>query len=200
MSIRRDQIVIIDIEATCWEKSLAPPGEQSEIIEIGVCLLDAETWQLSGKCSLLVKPQRSTVSAFCTQLTTLTQEQVAVGMTFAQVCALLESDYLTPERAWASWGMNDRKMFRQQCESFGVRYPFSEQHVNLKSVFSKLFVKQRWKQVGMAQALVMAGLELEGTHHRGGDDAGNIARLLQYMLQQRGASVLKKFWRAKSGG
>lgn len=32
-------LIIIDIEATCWKK-LPPPGQQSEIIEIGVCTYD----------------------------------------------------------------------------------------------------------------------------------------------------------------
>jgi inhibitor of KinA sporulation pathway (predicted exonuclease) len=195
MPLRRDHIVIIDVESTCWENRAVPPGQQSEIVEIGVCLFDVETWQPSGRRSILVKPRRSTVSAFCTQLTTLTQEQVDSGVGFAEACALLEADYLTLERAWASWGNYDRKMFAAQCESFEVRYPFNVHHTNLKTLFAKLFVKQKWKQVGMARALEIAGLPLEGTHHRGGDDAWNIARLLQYMLQQRGGTVLKKFWK-----
>jgi len=38
----------------------------------------------------------------------------------------------------------------------------------------------------MAQALEMLGLPLEGTHHRGGDDAWNIARLLAELLRRGG--------------
>ena len=34
-----DRIVVVDVEATCWEG--APPADEvSEIIEVGVCLLD----------------------------------------------------------------------------------------------------------------------------------------------------------------
>ena len=33
-----NKIIIIDLEATCWE-GIPPKGEVSEIIEIGICLL-----------------------------------------------------------------------------------------------------------------------------------------------------------------
>jgi inhibitor of KinA sporulation pathway (predicted exonuclease) len=38
------------------------------------------------------------------------------------------------------------------------------------------------KKLGMAKALRHVGLELQGTHHRGIDDARNIARLLPHCL------------------
>lgn len=34
-----DNIIIIDLEATCWEGK-PPQGQESEIIEIGICVLD----------------------------------------------------------------------------------------------------------------------------------------------------------------
>lgn len=40
----------------------------------------------------------------------------------------------------------------------------------------------RVKSCGMARALEIAGLPLEGTHHRGADDARNIARLAALVL------------------
>ena len=38
------------------------------------------------------------------------------------------------------------------------------------------------KEVGMARALQMVGLPLDGSHHRGLDDARNIAKLLPFAL------------------
>ena len=38
------------------------------------------------------------------------------------------------------------------------------------------------KERGMAKALRHANIELEGTHHRGGDDANNIAKLFIDMM------------------
>ena len=145
----------------------------------------------SSRRSILVKPERSKVSSFCTRLTTLSQSQVNEGIRFVDACAILEDEYRTRERAWASWGNYDRTMFERQCESFYVRYPFSEVHINLKKLFADL---NRHKQVGMTKALAMSGLTLEGTHHRGGDDAWNIARLLQTLLRRFGKECLAGFW------
>jgi inhibitor of KinA sporulation pathway (predicted exonuclease) len=42
------------------------------------------------------------------------------------------------------------------------------------------------KAKGLGRALRIAGLELLGTHHRGIDDARNIARLLPWAFGRRG--------------
>jgi len=39
MAKKLDKIIIVDIEATCWDKSV-PVGMESDIIERGICLLD----------------------------------------------------------------------------------------------------------------------------------------------------------------
>ncbi len=189
--VQQDKLVVVDIEATCW-KNNPPLGEQNEIIEIGVCLLNLQTLERSDKRSILVKPSRSKVSKFCTELTSLTQEQVDTGITYAEACEILQNEFDAPNRLWGSWGDYDRKMFVQQCDSFFVPYPFSDKHVNLKALFTeKLALK---KQVGMAGAIKMTGLPLEGTHHRGDDDAWNIARLTAYVLEKQSADVLLPYF------
>ncbi|MBE3097623.1 MAG: exonuclease domain-containing protein [Planctomycetes bacterium] len=78
---RPDLIVIVDIEATCWEDD-PPPGQESEIIEIGVCFLDIQSGERMGRESLLVRPEHSEVSPFCTQVTSITPQRVAQGVPF----------------------------------------------------------------------------------------------------------------------
>lgn len=39
MSINLDKILVIDVESTCWERE-PPPGQRSEIIEVGITLFD----------------------------------------------------------------------------------------------------------------------------------------------------------------
>lgn len=41
------------------------------------------------------------------------------------------------------------------------------------------------KKLGMARALEIAGLPLDGTHHRGIDDARNMAKLMPYILGKK---------------
>jgi inhibitor of KinA sporulation pathway (predicted exonuclease) len=191
MTIQRNQVVVVDVESTCWEHEKAPPGEISEIIEIGVCTLHIPSGQPDNKRSIFVKPTMSKISPFCTGLTTITPEMVkANGISFEDACTLLEKDYQTQSRLWVSWGNYDRTMFLNQGERMGIDYPFSDHHCNLKNLFAKFY----GKRMGMAQALDTIDLKLEGTHHRGGDDAWNIARILTYLLEKHGRDLLERFY------
>ncbi|MEU8132834.1 3'-5' exonuclease [Streptodolium elevatio] len=174
-----DRILVVDIEATCWDGTV-PPGETNDIIEIGVTELDVATTERSGRRGILVRPERSTVGAFCTELTTLTQADVEGGATFAEACATLRTEYRSHERVWASWGDYDRQQFERQCRDLGVPYPFGTRHVNVKTLFSLVHALPR--ELGMAGALAHLGRPLEGTHHRGVDDAWNIAGMLADLL------------------
>jgi len=181
MARKLDHIIVIDLEATCWDGA-PPPGMESEIIEIGVCPLELSTGKRLEKRSILVRPERSEVSAFCTQLTTLTPELVATGMPFADACRLLREEYNTRERLWASFGDYDRKQFQRQCDAAAAGYPFGPSHLNVKTLFA--LARGLPHEVGLDAAVQMMGRKLEGTHHRGHDDAWNIAGVLAHLIEQ----------------
>src|SRR5262245_13010573 len=174
-----DHIIGVDVESTCW-KDQAPPGEESEIIEIGICPVELGTLRRLGKRSILVKPGRSRVSEFCTRLTTITPEQVERGITFTEACEILRKEYQARERVWASYGDYDRTMFQTQCQATGVPYPFGPRHLNVKTLFA--LSRGLPHEVGMGEALALMNVPLEGTHHRGDDDAWNIAGILTVLV------------------
>jgi inhibitor of KinA sporulation pathway (predicted exonuclease) len=61
-----------------------------------------------------------------------------------------------------------------------VPYPFGSRHINVKTLFA---IKHRLaEEIGMDEALDLLGLELVGTHHRGVDDAYNVARILYTLI------------------
>ena len=179
MKVKIDQILVIDIEATCWRDG-PPPGQENEIIEIGVVPLDVQSGERLARESLLVRPQKSEVSPFCTSLTTLTQEDVDGGMAFDEACKILQEKFGSALRPWASWGNYDRTMFESQCQSLKIPYPFSQDHINIKTLFALMYRLHR--PVGTSRALEMAGIEFEGTRHRGVDDAWNTAQMLSLLL------------------
>lgn len=184
-------MLVVDVESTCWEKdSDRGPDEVSEIIEIGVTLINLSTLDIESTESILVKPINSSVSEFCTSLTTLTQSQVDEGITFQVACNLLRSKYVADQRTWGSWGDYDRNMFEKQCANLGIRYPFGIRHINLKNQFAVL--RGLSKELGMDRALQSIGMELEGTHHRGSDDSKNIAKLFINT-----ASIIRNYGNAK---
>ncbi|MFF3390913.1 exonuclease domain-containing protein [Streptomyces sp. NPDC002669] len=182
---------VIDIEATCWDGQ-PPPGAVSEIIEIGLTVVDLRAAGaasparpgsrkpvLPGRIArhrILVRPARSTVSAFCTELTGLTRAEVDTGVSFAEACRLLAAEHRSGMLPWASWGDYDRNQFVRQCRATGTPYPFGHRHTNAKIPFTAAHGLR--KRPGMARALEIAGLPLEGRHHSGADDAWNIAALI----------------------
>ncbi|MGW4631939.1 exonuclease domain-containing protein [Nocardia sp. NPDC004415] len=177
---------VVDIEATCWTGS-PPPGQTSEIIEIGLTVVDLATHTRVSKHGILVRPTRSTVGEFCTELTGLTRQQVDTGVEFAEACRVLTTDFAAGTRPWASWGDYDRKQFFVQCAETGVPYPFGPRHTNAKQVFAESYGLRR--RQGMAGALGIAELPLEGRHHRGEDDAWNIGALITHVLDRGGWRV-----------
>ncbi|MGK3993435.1 exonuclease domain-containing protein [Sorangium sp. So ce1024] len=179
MAKRLDLILVVDVESTCWDGD-PPRGEENEIIEVGVCTLEVASGQRRDRRSILVRPERSRVSPFCTSLTTLTQADVDAGISFKEACAILRGELKAQDRLWASYGDYDRRMFERQCQARDVPFPFGPSHLNVKTLFAVVHALPR--EVGMAEALERAGLPLTGTHHRGGDDAYNIAGLLAHLL------------------
>lgn len=85
-----------------------------------------------------------------------------------------------------TWGDYDLNQLRRDCQRHGLPLPPAfERHINLKQEFARVF---RVKPCGMARALEHAGLPLEGTYHRGADDARNIARVAMLVLPRLGLS------------
>lgn len=90
-------ILVIDLEATCWE-TVNPAGqpqsiESMEIIEFG-CALATRQGDLLDSRSFLVRPTRfPRLSDFCRNLTGITQEMVDQAPAFPEAVAAL-NDWL----------------------------------------------------------------------------------------------------------
>ena len=179
MAKKLDQILVIDLEATCWLDG-PPAGQESDIIEIGLCILEVATARRSGKASIVVRPERSTVSEYCTALTTLTQNEVDQGISLHEASNLLQTKYGSKDRLWASFGDYDRRMFESESKTHGVEYPFGKGHINVKSLFA--VAQNLRRELPLDEAMDWLGFPLEGHHHRGADDAWNIARILGHLL------------------
>ncbi len=174
-----DQILVIDVESTCWSNHRPPAGQHTEIIEIGICCLDVVRGRIS-RTSLICRPQCSTVSKFCTSLTGYVQSDVDDASSFSSQCAALQSKFKSRTRTWASWGAYDRDMFIRQTKRDAVENPMSGNHINIKNLFSL------WRgmkvEVGLSDALRIMHWDFAGQQHVGRDDAWNAARLLSAIL------------------
>jgi len=180
---RLGRVIVVDVESTCWSDGVPPLDEVSEIIEVGACVVDVDTLEVSNKQSYLIKPQHSKVSRFCTKLTSLKQEDLEGGMEFPEVCRLLLHQYDSRKYPWASYGDYDRVQFGRMCKPNlykDASYPFGPRHINVKTLVGLCL---GWaEEVGMRQACAAVGVDLVGRLHRGGDDAYNIARMFVKIL------------------
>lgn len=166
--------LVVDLEATCDDAG-AVPRDESEIIEIGAVLVDGASLVPIAEQTLFVRPRLHPITPFCTQLTTITPAMVEHALAFPEAAARLAA--FGAGALFCSWGNYDKNQLAADAARFGIPSPLGPDHWNLKQAFADLAGGSRW---GNQAALRRVGLAPWGTHHRGIDDARNIARLLPY--------------------
>lgn len=171
--------IIVDLEATCWETGQTP--DRMEIIEIGAVSLPSATQPCDSEFQSFVQPVTEPhLSDFCRKLTTIDQTSIDAAEIFPTVFHRFVSWIGDGPIIWCSWGAYDLEQLRTDCRRHGIEFPdLLKAHINLKEQYSSLF---KIKRCGMAAALKQQKLAIVGTHHRGIDDARNIARLANIIL------------------
>jgi inhibitor of KinA sporulation pathway (predicted exonuclease) len=173
--------LVIDLEATTDENNRLVPRNHMEIIEIGAVLVDARTLAPEAEFQTFVKPVRHPkLTDFCMKLTSIRQSDVDGAPRFPEAIESLRRFIDGRDALFCSWGRYDRNQFEQDARYHRVSLPFGNRHLNLKEEFSAQLGESRG--YGMDGALRRVKLPLVGTHHRGIDDARNIARLLPWAL------------------
>lgn len=170
--------LVVDLEATCDDRGQVP-RDRSEIIEIGAVLVEGKKLEPIDELATFVKPVlHPKLTRFCMELTTITQAQVDTAPGFVEVAAKLAA--FGKGALFCSWGNYDRNQLAADAARHGLPSPLGPEHLNLKQAFADAAGLSRG--IGTYAALARARLEPTGTHHRGIDDARNIARLLPYAL------------------
>jgi inhibitor of KinA sporulation pathway (predicted exonuclease) len=86
----------------------------AEGIEIGLCVVDVAALERVERRSILVRPACSTVSAYCTQLTTLAQADVDSGIPLDGACLVLADGYYSEsdkDPGFAIWNRGFSRFF-----------------------------------------------------------------------------------------
>lgn len=176
-----DTYLVIDFEATCCDQG-SVPREQMEIIEIGAVMVDAHSLQVVDEFQSFIRPvQHAKLTAFCTQLTTISQSEVDAAPAFAEFSTQFKAWlYRYTNFVFCSWGDYDFKQLQQDSAFHQLPNPIGAPHWNVKRMFTER--QHLRKRPGLGRAIEMAGLTFSGTAHRGIDDARNIARLLPWIV------------------
>ncbi|MCY3414465.1 MAG: exonuclease domain-containing protein [Candidatus Heimdallarchaeota archaeon] len=177
----KQHIAIIDFEATCTNKGEFPRNEM-EIIEIG-CLILNRDLKVIDEFNCFVKPVRNpTLTAFCTELTCITQEDVDKASDFAAMIDGLKEKIRKYNPLFASWGAYDKNQLLNDCAYHSIAYPFDDEHLDIKRWIPKFLGLNKPKGIG--GMLNYLNLQFEGTPHRGRDDVNNILRILKTIRPQ----------------
>ncbi len=175
-------INVLDVEATCYKNDCFPDGEQKEVIEIGLCMVDLKALTIVSTLSIPIVPQCAAISPFCTELTGWTMAKLRrQGVSFEAACERLSRKYGTKNRLLVTDSAGDVQLIRRQCKRLGVPCPLGSSHQNVATLF-KLLTGQR-KNIGLDAMLERTGLQFEGVRHRGWCDAKNQARLLIELIK-----------------
>ena len=166
--------IVFDLEATCWD---GWDKSQNETIEIGAVKVNDKK-EIVSEFEQFIKPLKHPIlSDFCKNLTSIRQDDVDNAPFFSEVI----EDFKTwighgkEEYVLCSWGFYDRKQFESDCQIYGLDDDWVRHHISLKHQYGQF--KNLQRAIGMKNALQLEGLGLEGTHHRGIDDARNIAKI-----------------------
>lgn len=166
--------IILDLEATCWKDRNV--NNQNEIIEIGAIKID-DKGNAQDEFNEFVRPKLNPIlSDFCKELTTITQVEIDSAKTYSIIIEQFkEWININEPFVLCSWGFYDKKQFAKDCELHGLSTEWLNYHISLKHQYAD--IKKLRKPIGMGGALKMEKIKLEGIHHRGIDDARNIAKI-----------------------
>lgn len=80
---------------------------------------------------------------------------------------------------FCSWGFYDKYQLEKDCLRYNINSRFIKNHISLKHQFPIIEKAHKLplKGIGMSKALNLLNIPLEGRHHRGIDDAVNIAKI-----------------------
>src|SRR5262245_21934625 len=109
MRIANDYYLIVDLEAT-GSNDVVLPRHEMEIIEIGAVMQNARTFEIESEFQTFVRPVRhAELTAFCTELTGITQENVAGAPPYAEAIESMKQwMYAFNDSLFCSWGDYDR--------------------------------------------------------------------------------------------
>lgn len=171
--------IIVDLEATCWD---GKNGNRNEIIEIGAVKLDENGDKIDEFCSFVKPKFYPKLSYFCKSLTSITQEDVDIARDFPTVLKEFQKWIGDEDYFLCSWGFYDKSQFTKDCKLHDLDTAWLNNHMSVKHQYKA--IKSLKKGIGMKKALQKESIELEGTHHRGIDDARNIAKIFKVYLNE----------------
>lgn len=172
--VRLDRVLSVDFEMTCWDGE-PPPGQVSEIIQIGITEIDNETMTRVRSESWYVRNELSEVSPYCTALTGITPAILRKrGIPLGEAGRIIAKKYGSRNKGWLAWG-SDKSAIDRDCHVKGVEPFLSNAFFNVGLLYS--MVASEGRSVGLDEAAARFGISFEGRPHDAGADADVLAEV-----------------------
>lgn len=171
-------ILVVDVESTCWENDQEKGDQKNEIFQIGMTAVNND--KITNIKDIKIKPQYSSISNFCKNLTGMTQEKIdKEGVSIKEGYNAFK-DIISQYSTWASWGKYDYNQISKMCELYNIPQVAQKDHINIRELFAKKILGSDNPHDAPNNpkiAMEQLGLKFEGRNHDGADDALNIAKL-----------------------
>lgn len=187
-------LLVIDFEATCWEKWLSVfHKHHHEIIEFPCILYDVEKNKVLTEFQQYVKPTECPkLSKYCKELTGIQQSNVDNGLPLRTSINLFNIWLREQElkynfsckfdnclaATWSDWDLG--KCLKHECWRKSLKFPtiFSN-WIDVRAVYRKHYFR---KSKTIIEVVKEVGLKFQGRLHSGLDDSRNIANLIGHMI------------------
>lgn len=197
-----DYLYVLDFEATCWHATDPNNKLPHEIIEFSLVLFDIAKNSVIAEFQQYVQPtERPVLSEFCTELTGITQNQVAQGVTIIQCLDLFKPWFMsTVQRfnivvssdpfsrtnlkkgvfvTWSNWDLG--VCLPRECNRKRIIMPeIFRCKVDLRALYINHY---QTRPKGLDGALNSLGMLFVGKQHSGLSDARNTAYLAGKMIK-----------------
>lgn len=181
--------ILIDFEATCWDKDEKYKQRHAEIIEIGALAVDRE-YRIISEFSTFIRPVREpSLSDFCRTLTGIKQSDVNTALTFNEGIQCFYQwiliNQVEEDNTLYSWGNYDRSLLRRnfrmnKCKNRGMSSIIHGKIIDLQEVFLKAIAFQ-YSSCSLSMALSIIGECFQGEKHSSLDDARNLLKLYRFL-------------------
>lgn len=158
-------------------------GQPSEIVEIGACKVDLDSKSIVDDFQVYILPESGVFKESTRKFIHMRQEDVEGAVSFQEGIKQFKQ-WLSEEALLCSWGKDDKVHLVDQCLRHHMDIHWMEHYRDIQKPISKLLGAKKNEQVGLKNALQLAGIEPTGKMHRGIDDAINTAKLLIHFSDQ----------------
>lgn len=152
-------------------------GQLSEIVEIGACRVDMNSKMIIDQFQIYISPKNGYISKSTRKFINMDKADVKNAVSFHTGIQQF-SKWLDPDDYLCSWGRDDRVHFINQCMRNKINLSWLKNYNNIQGQIGKLLTAETKNQLGLKNALNLAGISPIGLAHRGIDDALNTAELL----------------------